>query len=165
MKKEFTDYELCLLMYNDAFGRGGEAHANHEVGKCVKPEGYDEYKAEQTKLLLGNEIKNEKKNEKKKKIIQNYEVKGYEFDKDGIPRYLTADDVYNGVQNPEWLKKHEKIEEMTKKIPIQKSQETQKLGINYDADGIPEYLNAECYHFGEANPEWLKKHEPHNYKP
>ncbi len=163
MKQEFIDYELNLEMF---IAYGADAHARHLVGEPIKPEGYDEYQAAKEKLWLKNE-KKETKNQKKEKITETYEVKGYEFDTDGIPKYLTADDVYNGIVNPEWLKKHEKVvlKPATRKISENKPTQNEKLGINYDEDGIPEYLDAECRHFGEVNPEWLKKHEPHNYKP
>ena len=59
-------------------------------------------------------------------------------------------------ENPEWTKKYQKVETYLRKED--KNNNHEKLGINYDEDGIPEYLTAEAYHFGEANPEWLKKH-------
>ncbi len=197
--KEIADYELHLQMYNDAFLRGGEAHAKHEAGLPIKPDGYDEHialqEAQQIEkftyydyhLKCFNEAKEAyerhvieeptkpkgydeyqaklKANLQEKLFLQQVETKsntkeGINYDQDGVPEYLTADDQYNGIQNPEWVKKHEKVLQKTtthRKIENQPKQNT-KVGINYDEDGIPEYLDAECYHFGEVNPEWLKKH-------
>lgn len=166
MKQEFIDYELHLRMFIDA---GADAHARHLYGEPKKPEGYDEYKALQNPE---NQVVENKENsflyvefinrlaitekEKETNIEQ-----GLLFDTEGIPQYLSADDYYNGFENPEWIKKHQKKEEkpVTHKPAENKPAQNEKLGINYDEDGIPEYLNAECYHFGEANPEWLEKHE------
>lgn len=66
-------------------------------------------------------------------------------------------DEYKGLQNPE----NQVIKNKSKGVSYIENQPTQnkKVGINYDKDGIPEYLDAESYHFGEANPEWLKKHD------
>lgn len=165
MKQEFIDYELHLQMYNKAIEQYGMTYASYEVGKPEKPEGYDEYKALQNpenQVIKNTEnsfsyvdfIKRLEIAEKEKE--QNPE-KGLLFDSEGIPQYLTADDHYNGIENPEWTKKHVKAE--LKPSPS-KTNKNEKLGINYDEDGIPEYLTAEAYHFGEANPAWLKKHQP-----
>lgn len=167
MKQEFIDYELHLQMYNDALWRHGEAHAKHELGELKKPDGYDEYKVSQNP---DNQIIETKKDGfSYVDFINRLEMaekelnaeKGLLFDADGIPQYLTADDHYNGIENPEWLKKYAKakFKPATYKTIENKPAQNEKLGINYDEDGIPEYPNAECYHFGEVNPEWLKKHE------
>jgi hypothetical protein len=166
MKQEFIDYELHLQMFIDA---GADAHARHLYGEPKKPEGYDEYiaslnpdnqviKREKDYFSYVDFIKRLEIAEKEKE--QNLE-KGLLFDSEGIPQYLSADDHYNGIENPEWTKKHAKKQEkpITQKPVENKPTQNKKLGINYDKDGIPEYLDAECYHFGEVNPEWAKKHE------
>ncbi len=87
---------------------------------------------------------------------------GLFFDKEDIPQYLSADDHYNGIENPEWTKKYAKKElkpTTNKNSENNKKEQHEKLGFNYDEDGIPEYLNANDRYYGDANPEWLKKHE------
>jgi hypothetical protein len=156
MKQEFEDYELHLRMFIDA---GADTHAKHLYGEPNKPIGYDEYKAEQEKLLLKNQNTDEqviiKKSKQEKSILE--EIKeGLLFDGDGIPQYLNADDYYNGLENPIWVVKHKKP---ALKPAIHTTIENEKMGFNYDEDGIPEYLNADDRYYGIANPEWLKKHE------
>jgi hypothetical protein len=147
----FKDYDLKLIKYHRAIDNN-EKNIPEEP---KKPEGYDEYVANYNKQFLGSFA------------VKVDTTNGMLFDGEGIPQYLSEDDHYNGFENPEWTKKYMKKEEkpVTQKPIENKPNQNEKLGINYDEDGIPEYLNAECYHFGEANPEWLKKHEPHNYKP
>jgi hypothetical protein len=150
--KAFLDYEQHLQMF---FDYGADAHARHLVGEPLKPEGYDAWKIQQDKELP----KKEKPQENTKKIakpLPEVAIKGYEFDAEGVPRYLTADDVYNGNENPAWVKKHEKkeYEDIVRKV-----YPDEKEGINYDEEGIPMYLTKEAYHFGEVNPAWIAKHE------
>jgi hypothetical protein len=168
MKQEFIDYELHLQMFIDA---GADAHARHLYGEPIKPEGYDEYKTLQN---ADNQIVKNKNNEfsyvdfikrleiAEKEKEQNLE-QGLLFDSEGIPQYLSADDHYNGIENPEWTKKHPKkvekpsvLEEKTKKESKIKRNDWHE----YDEDGIPQYLNYHDRYNGDVNPEWLKKHEP-----
>jgi hypothetical protein len=176
MKQEFIDYELHLQMYNDALWRGGMAYARHEVGEPIKPEGYDEYKASQNtdNQVVVNELKDKKDSGFSYiDFINRLEIaekelnteKGLFYDEDGIPQYLSADDHYNGIENPEWLKKHTKTKKETETKPqIQKEasnlQDKIKYGgwHNYDEDGVPEYLSYADRYDGIVNPEWLKKH-------
>jgi hypothetical protein len=164
MKQAFIDYELHLQIYNEALWRYGEAHAKHEVGEPKKPEGYDVFLASQN---TDNQIiDNKNKAFSYVEFVNQLEVsekekeqsteKGINYDAEGIPEYLTADDYYNGRQNSAWVQKHEKS---TLKPAIRPTVESEKLGINYDEDGIPEYLTAEARHFGEVNPAWAEKHE------
>jgi len=102
MIQDFEEYEQHLQMFIDY---GADAHARHLVGEPIKPEGYDEYKAAQEQLILQ---KQKQEAQKKQKLSENYEVKGYLFDAEGVSQYLTADDYYNGIENPEWEKKHGK---------------------------------------------------------
>jgi hypothetical protein len=151
MKKEFSAYELHLQMFLDY---GGDAHARYMVGEPIKPEGYDEYKAEQEKLAKKNE---EKKEEKQTKPLPEAEVEGYEFDTEGVPRYLTAHDVYMGFENPEWVKKHElKPIQMRKE---QQEQETEKDEEVYNRySGLEKYLSEDDRKNGIINPEWIAEH-------
>ncbi len=158
MIQDFEEYEQHLQMFIDY---GADAHARHLVGEPVKPEGYDEYKAAQEQLPLQ---KQKKAAQKIQKPIENYEVKGYLFDAEGVPQYLTADDHYNGIENPEWTKKHTKIE--TKPYAA-KDENTSEQSLenkiknggwhNYDEDGVPEFLNYDDRYNGVVNPEWEKK--------
>lgn len=162
---DFKYYEYHLRCFNEA----KDAYERHLIEEPERPKDYDNYKAEQEKLLLQERKKEVPQNQK---LSENYEVKGYVFDADGIPQYLTADDHYNGIENPEWTKKHTKIES---KPYIEKEENTKEESLeskiknggwhNYDEDEIPEFLNYDDRYNGIANPEWLKKHEPHNYKP
>lgn len=158
MKQEFIDYELNLKMFIDY---GADAHARHLVGEPIKPEGYDEYKVVQEKLLLKNE-KKETKNQKIEQITETYEVKGYVFDADGIPEYLTADDVYNGRQNPEWLKKHTKPEAEAKpQTKLEKTIKDEKVmeEVVYNRySGLEKYLSESDRQKDIVNPEWIMEH-------
>lgn len=170
--KEFEEYEQHLAMFNDALSMS-EAHALHLCGRPIKPEGYDEWKKLQPLTELEQRIKEyeERKKEKedqrrkeqqKTNIIstQNY-TGGYEHDENGIPKYLTAHDRYMGDVNPEWEKKQPKKSDQTQETTqIRETNPNEKEGVNYDDEGIPEYLTQEAYRFGEANPAWLAKHEP-----
>lgn len=156
--KQFKYYEYHLQCFNEA----KDAYERNFIDEPEKPEGYDEYKAAQEQLLLQ---KQKKAAQKTQKPSENYEVKGYEFDAEGIPRYLTADDYYNGIENPEWTKKHTKIET---KSYIAKEDNTSEQPLenkiknggwhNYDEDGVPEFLNYDDRYNGVVNPEWEKKH-------
>lgn len=55
-------------------------------------------------------------------------------------------------------KKTSEKQPITQKSIENKPTQNEKLGINYDEDGIPEYLNANDRYYGDANPEWLKKY-------
>lgn len=61
-----------------------------------KPEGYAEYVENYNKQFLGGFT------------VEVDITKGLLFDAEGIPQYLSADDHYNGIENPEWTKKHQK---------------------------------------------------------
>jgi hypothetical protein len=136
---------------------GADAHARHLVGEPVKPEGYDEWKATQEKELPKKEELSPKI-PKIKTPFPEVEIKGYEFDAEGIPRYLNADDVYMGFENSEWVKKYHKEE--PKEIVPRKEYPNEKEGVNYDEEGIPMYLTKRDCHEGEVNPAWIAKHEP-----
>lgn len=156
MKQEFLDYELHLQMFLDA---GGDAHARHLYGEPQKPEGYDDYKKMQEDLKNSQEVNAPviKIKSNVEKVFVEEEIKGYELDKDGVPKYLTAHDVYMGNINPAWEIKHNQPVENK----IEKKNSTGKIekeGYDYDEDGIPAYLNAHDRHEGNINPEWLAKH-------
>ncbi len=156
MNEKFLDYEQHLEIFLDA---GGDAHARHMYGEPIKPEGYDEWKKMQAELKASEEVNAPIGEIKTKKVVESVEVKGYEFDEDGIPKYLTADDVYMGNINPEWEKKHNQPEK--KEIPanLNKNNEPSTWGLNLDEDGIPQYLTIHDRHEGNVNPEWAAKHQ------
>jgi len=157
MKQEFLDYEQHLQMFLEA---GGDAHARHLYGEPQKPEGYDEYKKMQEDLKKSQEVNSpsaETKPNIMKPIIE-VEIKGYEFDKDGIPKYLTADDVYMGNINPAWEKKHTKPVDEYLPPTKNKTNEPSSWGLNVDEDGIPQFLSVHDRHEGNINPIWAAKH-------
>jgi hypothetical protein len=156
MEQAFLEYEQHLQMFLDY---GSNDHARREVGEPVKPEGYDAWKAKQGK---SQEKKDGFSDFSFVKLMERLETEkeadavGYELDSEGVARYLTADDAYNGIENPVWTQKH--LKEESKPATYQKDP-NEKEGVNYDEEGIPEYLTKEAYHFGEVNPAWLEKHE------
>lgn len=151
------EYEEHLEIFLEA---GGDAHARHLYGEPVKPEGYDEYKKQQEEItIVQREASNNGNDSKNTKVIAAAEVTGYEFDKDGVPKFLTADDVYMGNVNPDWERSHLKpIENKTENI-IKEPSNNDREGFDYDEDVIPAYLNAHDRHEGNVNPAWIAKHE------
>jgi hypothetical protein len=165
MENIFKEYEDHLAMFNDAANSNSYEHAVHLVGLPIKPEGYDEYvklKDSDKETVSGTNSNSVNKINKINKIIKEKEhdtevqpEPGINYDADGVPEYLSADDYYNGYINPVWEAKHQKKDE--KKI-LRKDTPEGKQGFNYDADGIPEYLNADDRYNGIANPAWIKKY-------
>jgi hypothetical protein len=149
--KTFREYDLKLIKYHRAIDNN-EKDIPEEP---IKPEGYVEYVENYMKQRVGH-------------FTDDFTEKptGMLFDADGIPQYLSADDHYNGIENPVWTKKHAKIES---KPYIAKEEITKEESLeskiknggwhNYDEDGIPEFLTYADRYDGIANPEWLKKHE------
>lgn len=146
----FKDYDLKLIKYHRAIDNNEKIIPEEPK----KPEGYDEYVENYNKQFLGG-------------FTEEVDTtKGLLFDAEGIPQYLSADDHYNGFENPAWTKKHQKKEE---KPYARKEENTKEESLEskiknggwheYDEDGIPQYLNYQDRYDGIVNPEWLKKHE------
>ncbi len=144
----FKDYDLKLIKYHRAIDNN-EKDIPEEP---KKPEGYAEYVENYNKQFLGGFT------------VETVEVditKGYVFDAEGIPQYLTADDVYNGIENPEWLKKHKKPEITPythKKETIKEGKATEEEEVYNRYSGLEKYLSETDRQKGIINPEWIMVH-------
>jgi hypothetical protein len=153
MEQVFLEYEQHLQIFIDY---GANDHARREVGEPIKPDGYDAWKAIQEKEVLQKE-ELPKKTEKLKTPLPEVEVKGYEFDAEGIPRYLTAHDVYMGFENAEWVKKHElKPAQNRKEQQNEQTQQDEEVYNRYS--GLEKYLSEDDRKKGIINPEWIAEH-------
>ncbi len=139
-RKIFQEYELHLQMFIDY---GADDHARREVGEPKEPDGYA---AHQT-LIEAHQIA--------KFIYYDYHSKCFNEAKDAYERHVIEEpikpkgyDVYRKAQDKLLLKKQK----------VQANQNVAQKGINYDPEGIPEYLSADDHYNGRQNPEWVKKH-------
>lgn len=87
---KIKEYEEHLAQFNYEVSTNGLAHARYMWGEPIKPIEYDDYKA--GKYHIPKVVKEEKA--------------GINYDADGVPEFLNANDKFNGYQNPEWLKKY-----------------------------------------------------------
>lgn len=140
----FKDYDLKLIKYHRAIDNN-EKDIPEEP---KKPEGYDEYVENYIKqrLDIGH-------------FTEEVDItKGLLFDAEGIPQYLSADDHYNGIENPEWTKKHQKKEEKPYLREEETNQEKKEEVVVYNRyAGIEKYLSESDFKNDIINPEWIKK--------
>lgn len=141
----FKDYDLKLIKYHRAIDNN-EKEIPEEP---KKPEGYAEYVENYNKQFLGGFT------------VETVEVditKGYVFDAEGIPQYLSADDVYNGIENPEWTKKHKKpeVKPYVHKEESNKEEEDEEVYNRYS--GLSKYLSESDRKNGIINLEWIMEH-------
>ncbi len=153
MEKEALEYEQHLQMFVDY---GADAHARREVGEPVKPKSYDIYK-------------------EKKFIYYEYHLKCFDEAIDAYERSVIEEPIKPEGYD-EWKAKQGKLQEkkdefsyiaFVKEVEKQEIEEDKKTEeyLNYDAEGIPEFLTITDYHCGIKNLQWLKKHEPETLKP